>query len=181
MPVNSPDSTPLALFRQLENDSLGDQLVDQDVRPGEFWRGFVFKVDELDLVLPLFRGFEIVPCQELSPLPMVKSWVKGMTNIRGEIYTVVDFSEFIGKKPVRATKNCNLFLLPDVRMKSALLIESRVGLQSFSSELRVCATDSLHPGLTPYLGTVLVDEGLNRGVIDIRALCDADRFVHIGR
>lgn len=166
----------MELLQQLEGESLGNQLVESDAEPGEIWRGFVFNIDELSLAVPFVGEFEIIPCGELSPLPIAKSWIKGMTNIRGEIYTIVDFSEFIGKKPVRTTKGCNLLLLPDTGLKSALLIESVVRLKSFSADLPTVNVESFHSGLAPYLSAVINDGEINWGVINIQGLSDSADF-----
>jgi len=179
--MSDADISPLELFQQLESDSQGNQLLEEQEDAAETWRGFVFNLENLTLVAPFVGEFEIISCKEVFPLPMAKSWIKGMTNIRGEIYSVVDFSEFMGKKPVRTIKGCNLLLLPDRLLKSALLIDSQVRLQSFASNLNTADVEILGPGVAPYLSTVLVDGEKLFGVLDIQALMDSDRFSNIGR
>lgn len=172
-------TNPLEIFKQLELESLGNQLRESDEVAGDFWRGFVFNVDGLDLVAPFTGEYEIVPNQELYPLPMSRSWVKGVTNIRGEIYTVIDFSEFIGQKPTRVTKTCNLFLLPDPMLKSALLLDSRISLRSFSSELPVTSSITFGARLSPYISRALIDGSTRWGVLDIDALSTSESFSQI--
>ena len=177
--MSNAEQSPIELFRLLESDNLGNQLLEDPEDAAQVWRGFVFTVDKFTLVAPFVGEFEIIPCKEIFPLPMAKSWIKGMTNIRGEIYSVVDFSEFIGQKPVRTTKGCNLILLPDRLLKSALLIKSQVSLQSFGSTMMAADVDILGPGLVPYLSTVLVDGDQLYGVLDIQALMNSDQFSNI--
>jgi len=82
--VTSASANPVELLQQLESESLGIQFAEEsDTASGESWRGFVFRLDELNLVVPFLDGFEVVPCKDLSPLPLAKSWIKGLTNIRG--------------------------------------------------------------------------------------------------
>ncbi len=178
--MNSPEISPIELFRRLEQGSLGNQLAQEDIVLGETWRGFVFTLADLNIVVPFVGEYEIVPYQEISPLPLAKNWVKGMTNIRGEIYTVVDFSEFMGKSPIRRTKNCNLLLLPYTNLKSALLIEGSVRLQSFSTELTALDIDEAHSGMTPFLRAVLEDNNQSWYVIDIEKLTKSVQFTEIG-
>jgi twitching motility protein PilI len=174
-------TNPLEIFEQLELQSLGNQLSNSEDVAGEFWRGFVFNVGGLDLVAPFTGEYEIVPNQKLYPLPMSRSWVKGVTNIRGEIYTVIDFSEFIGQKPTRITKTCNLFLLPDPTLKSALLLASRISLRSFSTELPVTSATMFGSRLSPYISRVLIDGSTRWGVLDIDALSKSESFSQIGQ
>lgn len=179
--MNSQERSPLEILRQLELESLGNQLADSEEISGESWRGFTFNIDGVDIVVPFVGEFEIVPIQPLSPLPMAVNWIKGMTNIRGEIYSVVDLSEFIGQRPVRNLKNTNLFLLPDSGLKSALLIDSRISLRTFSSELPTTSKDAFHPRLVPFLSTVLVDDNRTWGVLDVHLLSKSALFNQIGR
>jgi chemotaxis signal transduction protein len=179
--MSNAEPGPVELFRMLESDNLGNQLLEEPVDASEVWRGFVFKVENLTLVAPFVGEYEIIPCNEIFPLPLAKSWIKGMTNIRGEIYSVVDFSEFIGQKPVRTTRGCNLILLPDRQLKSALMINSQVRLQSFSSNMATANTEILGPGLVPYLSTVLVDGDQQYGILDVQALMESAVFSSIAR
>ncbi len=179
--MNDQTVSPLDIFQQLENDSLGNQLTDAEAVAGEVWRGFVFNVDGLDLAVPFLGEFGIVPNQEMFAVPMASSWVKGMTNVRGEIYTVVDFSEFIGRKPVRMTKRCNLLLLPDSGLKSALLLDGRISLRTFSFDLPLASNDLFYSKLAPYLSRVVVDGDKQWGVLDVEALCGSRKFSQIGQ
>jgi twitching motility protein PilI len=179
--MNSQEISPLDIFQQLEQESLGNQLAESEEISGETWRGFIFNIDGIEIVVPFAGEFEIVPMRTLSPLPMAAKWVRGMTNIRGEIYTIVDFSEFIGQRPVRNLKNANLFLLPDSGLKSALLINSRISLRTFSAELPTTSKDAFNTSLAPYLSTVVVDDSTKWGVLDVDLLSKSAQFNQIGR
>lgn len=179
--MSDQTASPLDILQQLENDSLGNQLTDAEAVAGEVWRGFVFNVDGLDIAVPFLGQFGIVPSQELFAVPMAKPWVKGMTNIRGEIYTIIGFSEFIGRKQVRITKDCNFLLLPDPSLKSALLLDSRISLRSFSYDLPLSSNDLFDAKLTPYLSRVVVDGDKQWGVLDVEALSRSHEFSQIGQ
>lgn len=172
---------PIELLKQLEVESLGDQLGRELQSPITTWQGFTFEVDGLDVTIPFIGDFEIIPFQEMTPLPMVQTWVRGMTNIRGEIFTVVDFSEFLGKKPTRTVKGCNLLLLPDGKLKAALLIGGRVSLKSFDSSLPEDDIENAFPGFKPYLSRIVQESERFWYVVDVAALCGNPQFTQIGR
>ena len=171
---------PLELFRELENESQGNSVLGEEQPFVESWRGFVFNVDELSLVVPFIGQFEILPCGELWPLPLAKRWVKGMTNIRGEIYTVVDFSDFIGRKPIKSTKGSNLFVLSDSPLKSALLLSSKINLRPFNHDMPRADLKDIEPRLRSYLSSVLIEGPQRWCVIDIRTLTNSEDFLNIG-
>ncbi len=146
----------------------------------DLWQGLVFSIGRLNLAVPCADGLEIVSARALSPVPMAKDWLRGMQSIHGEVYTVVDFSAFIGLASTPLTKTCNLLVLPDARLKSALLIASQIRIKSFSSALPLGDCEQFHLNLAPYLKRVVVAQGQPRGVIDIEALCGCRDFVQIG-
>ena len=171
---------PVDLLLGLERASQGNLLDDPEQIAGEFWRGFVFQIEDLNIAVPFAGEFEIVPALPVSALPLTQPWILGMTNVRGEIYTLVDFSAFIGRRPVRLGPKCHFLLLPDSGLKSALVLDSRIRLRTFASDLQSEGKIWLDPGLTPYLDRVISDGGERYGVIDIQALCTAPEFQRIG-
>lgn len=168
------------IMSRLEARSLGNRLAEKEEDTDVSWRGFVFRVDQWDIAVPFVGEFEIVPYQPLFPLPMTMPWVRGMTNVRGEIYTVVDFSRFIGSGPVKNLKVSNLFLLPDEGLKAALLIGGRISLRAFSSSLQTSEPGGFQEVLAQYLNAVLLENETAWGILDIRRLCNSEQFVNIG-
>ena len=176
------DPNPLALLQRLETESIGDRAISLEQQYTEVWRGFVFELDDLQLVVPFDGGYEIIPCGPVIPLPLTKDWVRGMTNIRGEIYTVVDIGGFLGMEPLRTLRDTNLFLLPDQRLRSALVIRSKISLRTFVKDLPQIAPDSLDADLAPYLNTVVTSEdGTQKwGVLNLQAVMKNEEFTKIG-
>ena len=179
--MNTAQTSPLALLQQLEEASLGERAIAFEREFVQSWRGFTFNIEDLNLVVPFAGGFEILPCGEIQPLPLSRKWVKGMTNIRGEIYTVIDFAQFIGYGPMVSTRGGNLFLLPDDNLKSALLLDSRISLKTFSQDLSNAEASGFNQALLPFISAVLTDESQSWVVINVEVLMKAQSFVNIGR
>ncbi|MGH2362725.1 MAG: chemotaxis protein CheW, partial [bacterium] len=73
---------------------------------------------------------EIIPVPPVTPVPLTRPWFKGMTNIRGNLYCVVDFSAFLGGAPAPITDQSRLLLIGGrFRTGSALLIDRSLGLR----------------------------------------------------
>ena len=176
-----PDIQPIDLLRQLEQQSQGNAVLGEELPFIESWRGFTFAVDELNLAIPFMGQYEIFPCGECWPLPMVKPWVRGMTNIRGEVYTVIDFAHFIGRRPVGTTAGKNLLVLSGSKLKSALVLENKISLRSFDHDIPRGDLNDIEPDLRPFLNAFLI-EGLKRWcVLDMRMLTNSEAFANIGR
>lgn len=72
---------------------------------------------------------EVIPVPSLSPAPLARPWFAGVTNIRGNLYSVVDFAAFLGGAATTVTDQTRLLLLGEkFRMNSGLLIDRVLGL-----------------------------------------------------
>ena len=74
---------------------------------------------------------EVLPVQPVTPVPLTRPWFKGMTSIRGRLYSVVDFSAFLGGVPVSGTDQSRLLLIGErFRTGAALLVDRSLGLRN---------------------------------------------------
>jgi twitching motility protein PilI len=74
---------------------------------------------------------EIMPVPAVTPVPLTRPWFKGMTSIRGKLYSVVDFSAFLGGAPALITDQSRLLLIGErFRTGAALLVDRSPGLRS---------------------------------------------------
>jgi twitching motility protein PilI len=79
---------------------------------------------------------EIIPVPRITPVPLTRSWFKGIANIRGNLYSVVDFSAFLGGAESTVTDQSRLLLISDrFRTGAALLIDRSLGLRN-AAQLR---------------------------------------------
>jgi twitching motility protein PilI len=82
-------------------------------------------------LLDLSDSGEVVPMPTLTSVPLTKPWFAGIANVRGTLYSVVDFSAFRGHEPTRRNANARL-LLVGARdgTNGALLVDRTLGLKS---------------------------------------------------
>lgn len=74
---------------------------------------------------------EVVPVPGITPVPLTRSWFKGVASIRGNLYSVVDFPAFLGGAAVTVGEQARLLLVgARFRMGSALLVDQSLGLHS---------------------------------------------------
>jgi twitching motility protein PilI len=82
-------------------------------------------------LLDLADSGEVVPLPPLTTVPLTKPWFAGIANIRGTLYSVVDFSAFRGREPTRRNANARLLLVGARHgTNSALLVDRTLGLRS---------------------------------------------------
>jgi twitching motility protein PilI len=74
-------------------------------------------------------------------VPLTRAWYAGVANVRGNLYSVVDFSAFLGGARTVRSEASRLLLISDkYRVGCALLIDAVVGLRN--PQLFVLATDN---------------------------------------
>ena len=82
-------------------------------------------------LVDLQEASEMIPVPTITPVPLTKSWFRGVTNIRGNLYTVVDLPAFVGAAPMALNDQARLLLIGErFRMAAALLVERSLGLRN---------------------------------------------------
>ncbi|MFB3105168.1 MAG: chemotaxis protein CheW, partial [Pseudomonadales bacterium] len=60
------------------------------------WQGFGYQIGGVRLVSRMGEIDEILKVPRIAPLPLVKSWVLGVTNVRGRLMPVIDLHDYLG-------------------------------------------------------------------------------------
>jgi twitching motility protein PilI len=90
-------------------------------------------------LVDLAEAGEVVPVPPITPVPLARPWFRGVANIRGNLYGVVDFAVFLGGTAAAASEQARLLLISErFRMGCALLVDRSLGLRN-PDELRPLA------------------------------------------
>jgi twitching motility protein PilI len=129
-------------------------------------------------LLDLSDSGEVVPMPALTSVPLTKPWFAGIANIRGTLYSVVDFSAFRGREPTRRNANARLLLVGARHgSNSALLVDRTLGLRSLDALEPVPATDSE----SVWAGDVRQDsQGRRWTLLKLRELLADPAFLDVG-
>lgn len=74
---------------------------------------------------------EVIPVPPVTPVPLTRPWLRGIANVRGNLYSVIDFPAFLGVGSVAVGENSRLLLLGErFRTAAALLIDRSLGLRN---------------------------------------------------
>lgn len=104
-------------------------------------------------LLNLSDAGEIVPLPPLTAVPLTKSWFVGMVNIRGMLYSVVDFSAFLGGEPTQLNNDARLLLIGARHgVNSALLVSRTLGLKNPETLEAVPAGGDVTEPAQPWIG-----------------------------
>lgn len=122
---------------------------------------------------------EVISVPDCVPVPLTRPWCRGVVNVRGNLYGVVDFSRFLGEIPTPMSQG-NRLLLPASRFKinCGLLVTRVLGLRN-PSELK-----PLPPvqGPEPWTRGAYADPAGERWKeLDFPALVASPDFLNIAR
>lgn len=82
-------------------------------------------------LVELTEASEIIPVPPIQPVAQTKPWFKGVANVRGNLFSVVDFPAFLGNAPVTMNEQSRLLLIGErFRTGAALLVDRSLGLRN---------------------------------------------------
>ncbi|MEC5399575.1 chemotaxis protein CheW [Uliginosibacterium sp. H1] len=74
---------------------------------------------------------EIIAAPSLSPVPLTLNWFRGVANVRGNLFSVVDFAAFCGEAPIALTADSRIMLIGAKHgLNTALLVSRALGLRN---------------------------------------------------
>jgi twitching motility protein PilI len=129
-------------------------------------------------LLNLSDSGEIVPLSPLTSVPLTQPWFAGIANIRGNLYSVVDFSAFQGKEATLRNASSRLLLVGTRHgSNAALLVTRMLGLRNID-DLTPVAAD---PDAASWASDAFRDrEGRCWKLLNVRRLLADERFLEIG-
>jgi twitching motility protein PilI len=82
-------------------------------------------------LIDLAEAGEVLPVPSITAVPLTRVWFRGVANVRGNLYSVVDFAAFLGAGAAAAGEQARLVLLGErFRSAAALLVDRSLGLRN---------------------------------------------------
>ncbi len=177
--MNSSDSVEgiLAALRSLDARAVASDLsLPQQQDSTRNWEGFVFHVDKWHFLAPLDEVDEILDhVPHITRVPGVKSWVRGVANVRGNLLPVIDLQAYLGVDPLVIGRRSRILVLKGQGISAGLLVANVLGKQRWSlDEMQVA--DGFEAGIRDYVSGVFVAEGVTWPVFGMRRLLENAEF-----
>jgi len=102
-----------------------------------------FVIEDIILAVPLSSALEIGHRPRIMPLPNLPEWVMGVTNLRGEIISIVSLNAFFGISPPVLKPNQRFIVIHHADVKTGILVDRISGIFTH-------APDEIEPGITLY-------------------------------
>ncbi|MGV6806357.1 MAG: chemotaxis protein CheW [bacterium] len=118
-----------------------------------------FSVMGQRLVVAIEEIAEILELQLCTRLPRVKSWVSGVTNVRGKLLPVIDFAEFLGGKLRTAPKLQRIVVIEHQGHYVGLVVDEVKGMRHFPVDGFSEADGSMPEVFSPFVEGMFSLEG----------------------
>lgn len=135
------------------------------------------QVGQQNWLVDLADVSEVVPLPAMVPVPLTHSWFSGVANVRGVLYGVVDFGNFLGGEPMQSGLDSRL-LLANARfaVNSGLVVNRVLGLRNPEQMQRRDAG-----GDVSWVAAEYVDaDGREWKELDMRRLVEDPGFLNVG-
>ena len=137
-----------------------------------------FQVGNENWFVALHQVSEVIPIPPMVPVPRTHSWFRGVANVRGNLYSIVDFSAYQGRDPTPPGVERRVILVSERLVPGAGLMVSRMlGLRNpeqFNGAARPA-------GAPPWVAAAYNDAGGTRWLeLDLPVLAREQRFLEVG-
>ena len=137
-----------------------------------------FQVGGDNWFVALHQVNEVIPVPPMVSVPLTHSWFRGVANVRGNLYGMVDLSAFQGGDAISPGMERRVILVSDRLVGGSGLVVSRMlGLRN-PEQFNAAPKPANAP---PWLANAFTDAGGTRWLeLDLPALVREPRFLEVG-
>lgn len=130
-------------------------------------------------LLNLQEAGEIVSVGTITPVPLTRDWFLGLSNIRGNLISVVDFARFQGQAPTTIDKESRIVAFaPSLSFNSGLLVTRVLGLRNVAD---MAPQPSPEEGVAAWSTQRYVDSDSEVwSELDLSLVVQDPEFLHVG-
>ena len=96
--------------------------------------GLAFQLGTHKYIVPIADVSEVLTVKDLTSIPRSPAWLVGISNVRGNLITLLDLHEFIFSAPIKGKYvSKRLLLVKQEAHHYGLIIDSIIGMKSFNA------------------------------------------------
>lgn len=146
--VMTPYQRLLELDRRSRRQSAG-LPAQQEV--AQTWSGIGFRMGSRVFVSPMGEINEVLHEPRQTPLPGVKSWVRGVANVRGRLLPIMDLCGFLGGEVTALRKQRRVLVIEHGDVFAGLIVDEVFGMQHFSVDAFSEQAPMLEAAIQPFI------------------------------
>lgn len=126
---------PFALLLELERRARAAlNATDVTQESAEEWVGIAFRLGSENFVASRTDVREVMPLPDsLTRVPGARPWLRGVTNVRGQLLTIVDLRAFLGSGSASPDRRSRVLVLASRDVPTGLVVDQVFGFRRFSA------------------------------------------------
>ncbi|MFT4198480.1 MAG: chemotaxis protein CheW [Pseudoxanthomonas sp.] len=170
--------TPFAILADYERRSLAHAVPLPAIERGhaEQWRGVAYRVGSRRLVSSFEEVVEIVPLPPITPVPGAQPWLLGVGNLRGNLFPVVDFKQFLQGERTVLHEGQRVLVMRQIGGDIALTIDELYGQRGFGPGQEVPPGALADGRFGHFVARAFRDEDRDWGVFALSRLARTPEF-----
>ena len=169
---------PFELLLELERRSIAAASGrGMETGAADEWVGVAFRVGESLIVCPRNQVREILTYPGVTKIPGSKGWLKGLSNIRGQLLPIIDMEEFFGGQETLAGRVTRVIWVNHDDIPAGLLVDEVRGFRRFKAPDLRKETKGVAPALQPYLTGHFERDDETWLVLDLMRLVESQAFL----
>lgn len=143
------------------------------------WVGIGFRLHGQRLVAKMSDIAEILSPPDTIRVPGVKSWVKGLANVRGNLMPILDMDMFLQSPSHGAAVDKRILIINKQSLVAGLLVQEVYGLRRFKPDMKSNAEVKGMGTLSPYLEGIFSEDDVQWNIFSIKKLVDHEPFLRV--
>lgn len=167
---------PFELLVALEEAILGRGRGGARGGEGE-WVGVAFRLGRFAFVAEREEIREVLAWQEPTRLPRAKSWLLGLTSVRGQLVGVTDLALWSGLAESPRTSASRIVCVAHPEIPAGILVDQVAGFRRFSSAEAESQGGDVPDALRPFVRGAFARGDERWSVIGLRELVESEAFL----
>jgi purine-binding chemotaxis protein CheW len=140
----------------------------------------VFALAGTKYTVLMSQVIEVGEMNTFTRIPNVPDWVLGITNLHGDIVSIVDIRALLGLEREDSTENYNLLVTQTFEgdITASLIVEQVLGIANISAAQIQVVETAAQDGLTSYVRGVYTCDGELLNVLNLEGLLRSLDVVH---
>ncbi len=144
------------------------------------WSGIGFSVLGVDFVIPMSELAEMLEIPAYTRLPGVRSWVRGVANVRGRLLPLFDLAGFYEGTLSGQKKHQRLLVVDKESIYAGLWVDRVYGMQYFDIDTKKTkGEEALPEHMQQYVDGCYELNGRTWWVFCSQVLCQDDGFLNV--
>lgn len=110
-----------------------------------------FRILGVGVAVLLEEMNELLEVPHCTRLPRVRSWVKGVANVRGKLTPIIDFAGYLGSHLTAPPKRQRVLLVEREEMSAGLIVDEVLGMRHFRVDAYSDNRERVPPPLSPFV------------------------------